>query len=151
MNTVENNVRRYGRVNTQWADRFYSDRFLNPSNAVCPLPPRLDNLGRDADTNSLRTKAGGCHSALDVVNIENQTRPLGVSSSYGNPYGILGHCEDDPEDGDIREAYALYQRLLRKGVIVPDITSLVSNLKRQTQWVNAGQKALYYKSMSGCL
>ena len=151
MNTVENNLKRYGRVNTQWTDRFYSDRFLNPSNVVCPTPNKLDNMGREVNANSLKNKVGGCHPALDIVNVENQTRPSGLNSPYANPYGIMGQCDDEPEDDDIRKAYELYHRLLRKGVIVPDITPLISNIKRQKQWVNAGQKALYYKSMAGCL
>jgi hypothetical protein len=63
-------------LDTAYADKIQSDRFFNPNNMVCPTWLGVDNLGREVCPDSFNTKSGGCNSALDRVNIENDvSRP----------------------------------------------------------------------------
>jgi hypothetical protein len=64
------------KVNTGYANRIESDRFLNPNNMVCPLWNGVDTAGRQACPDSFYTKRGGCNSAEDRVVVENNvSRP----------------------------------------------------------------------------
>lgn len=67
------------KVNTGWANRLQSDRFLNPSTTICPLWSEgnygVDTAGRTVCRDSYMTKSAGCNSALDRVTVENAQRP----------------------------------------------------------------------------
>ena len=64
------------KVNTAWANRVESDRFLNQQNMVCPLWNGQDSAGRKICSDSFNTKSAGCHSATDRVEVENNvSRP----------------------------------------------------------------------------
>lgn len=63
------------KVDTAYANKVESDRFLNPSNVVCPIWRGVDLTGREVCNNSFYTKAPGCNSANDRVCVENDLRP----------------------------------------------------------------------------
>ena len=63
------------KVNTGYADRNESDRFLNSNLAVCPIWNGVDSTGRQVCPDSFYTKRAGCNSALDRVEVENYQRP----------------------------------------------------------------------------
>ena len=83
------------KVNTAWADRVESDRFLNPDNMVCPIWNGVDTQGRQVCPDSFYTKRAGCNSASDRVDVENDvSRPqymeyitLSAGGIQGNIYG----------------------------------------------------------------
>jgi delta-aminolevulinic acid dehydratase/porphobilinogen synthase len=83
------------KVNTAWADRVESDRFLNPDNMVCPVWNGVDTQGRRVCADSFWTKNAGCNSASDRVDVENDvSRPqymeyitLSAGGIQGNIYG----------------------------------------------------------------
>ena len=76
-------------LDTANANRIRSDRFLNPSNMVCPSWNGYDNLGRRICKNSFSTVNPGCNSALERVNVENDiTRPQYLKYIGG------GNCSD---------------------------------------------------------
>jgi hypothetical protein len=143
MSYIEKTLKKYGRVNTGWADKFHSDRVLNPNEMICPVPLNTELLGRDADPNSRLTKAPGCNSALDRVNIENKQRSSLVNSASLDPRGILDgySCSTNIENNNNL-----------KTCHVPDDTIVNNNYKRrEEQWISLGEKVLYYKNLSGCL
>lgn len=85
------------KVNTDWANRVESDRFLNPNNMVCPIFNGMDSTGRQVCPDSFYTKRAGCNSATDRVVVENNvSRPqymeyitLSANGIKGNIYGNM--------------------------------------------------------------
>ena len=63
------------KVDTGWANKVESDRFLNPNNMVCPIWNGVDLTGRRVCPDSFYTKRAGCNSAEDRVVVENAQRP----------------------------------------------------------------------------
>lgn len=160
MNTdISTHVKKYGSVNTAWAERFQSDRFLNSNQMVCPVPNAVDFFGRNADPNSKMTKTAGCNSALDRVQIEDEQRPTAFSDNYLNPMGLQGYnCTTFEGEEQIyyeegQEGYKLLSDYIAfPGFVPPDTEIIKRNLKRrELQWIRLGQKDMYYKSLSGCL
>ena len=92
------------KVDTAYANKVESDRFLNPSLMVCPIWNGVDTTGRQACPDSFYTKRAGCNSAEDRVMVENSvSRPQymeyinlsanGIEGSiYGNtmPWNTVG-------------------------------------------------------------
>lgn len=88
------------KVDTGWANKIESDRFLNPDNMVCPIWNGIDTSGREVCPDSFVTKSAGCNSAEDRVVVENNvSRPqymeyitLSANGIKGNIYGnTLGY------------------------------------------------------------
>jgi hypothetical protein len=84
-------------MNTGWANRIQSDRFLNPDNMLCPIWNGMDTAGRQVCPDSFVTKRAGCNSALDRVAVENNLRPqyaeyinLSALGLQGPPMGVNG-------------------------------------------------------------
>ena len=83
------------KVDTAWANKVESDRFLNPNNMVCPVWNGVDITGREVCPDSWWTKRAGCNSASDRVVVENNvSRPqymeyitLSAGGIQGNIYG----------------------------------------------------------------
>ncbi len=83
------------KVETGWANKVESDRFLNPNNMVCPIWNGVDTAGRSVCPDSFYTKNAGCNSASDRVIVENNvSRPqymeyitLSSNGINGNIYG----------------------------------------------------------------
>ena len=79
------------KVDTAWADKVESDRFLNPNNMVCPLWNGLDTAGRPVCPDSFMTKRAGCNSAEDRVSVENSVvRPQYMEFINLNALGVDG-------------------------------------------------------------
>ena len=80
------------KVNTGWANRELSDRFLNPNNMMCPLWNGLDSAGRRVCPDSFVTKSRGCNSATDRVVVENNvSRPQYMEYITLNSAGVAGN------------------------------------------------------------
>lgn len=91
------------KVDTAYANKVQSDRFLSPSLMVCPVWNGVDTTGRQVCPDSFYTKNAGCNSAEDRVFVENNLRPQymeyinlsanGIDANiYGNsmPYNEVG-------------------------------------------------------------
>jgi hypothetical protein len=85
------------KVDTAYANKVESDRFLNPMNMVCPLWNGVDSAGRSVCPDSFVTKTAGCNSAEDRVMVENSQRPqyaeyinLSANGIDGAIYGANG-------------------------------------------------------------
>jgi len=84
------------KVDTAWASRLESDRFLNPSVMVCPAWTGVDTTGRPVCADSYFTKREGCNSAMDRVMVENGLRPQYIEYVNLDASGIRGGdgCSD---------------------------------------------------------
>lgn len=78
------------KIDTAYADKVYSDRFMNPANMVCPIWNGYDSTGRPVCPDSFMTKNPGCASALDRINVENTQRPQYVEYVNLSAGGISG-------------------------------------------------------------
>jgi hypothetical protein len=85
------------KVDTGWANKIESDRFLNKDNLVCPPWNGFDTTGRKISPDSFYTKSAGCNSASDRVYVENALRPqymeyinLSANGIDANIYGDGG-------------------------------------------------------------
>jgi len=78
------------KVDTASAARIESDRFLNPSMAVCPTWTGRDLSGRQVNADSFMTKTAGCASAEDRVMVENLLRPQYMEYINLDSEGIRG-------------------------------------------------------------
>jgi hypothetical protein len=147
MSSIEQNLHRYGRVETGWASRFSSDRFLNPGLMVCPPKTYYDSMGRPADHYSLITTTAGCNSATERVNVEDDQRPSSFTSASLSNIGMEGgySCDDLKA---ANEAMA-FQWRSAKGGQIPDDRALYSRAARDKQWNDISRKVRYYKYMSG--
>lgn len=84
------------KVDTAWATRIESDRFLNPNNMVCPVWNGMDTAGREVCQDSFNTKRGGCNSATDRVEVENNvSRPQYMEYITLSANGIAGDIYGD--------------------------------------------------------
>jgi len=94
------------KVDTAWASRIESDRFLNPNNMVCPVWNGMDTAGREVCQDSFQTKRGGCNSATDRVEVENNvSRPQYMEYITLSANGIAGNIYGNtPKDVYDREA-----------------------------------------------
>ena len=79
------------KVQTGWANRVESDRFLNPNLMMCPVWNGLDTAGRSSCPDSFYTKRGGCNSAVDRIMVENDvSRPQYIEYITLSEEGIKG-------------------------------------------------------------
>jgi hypothetical protein len=85
------------KVDTAYANKMESDRFLNPSNMICPNWNGMDTTGRMVCADSFNTKSAGCNSSSDRVMVENNLRPqymeyinLSTNGIDGSIYGNTG-------------------------------------------------------------
>ena len=79
------------KVETGWANKVESDRFLNPNLMSCPLWDGMDLTGRSVCPDSFYTKRAGCNSAEDRVVVENNvSRPQYMEYINLNANGIDG-------------------------------------------------------------
>jgi len=77
-------------VDTAWANRAQSDRFLNSNALMCPTWGGTDLVGRQVCPDSFNTKSAGCNSALDRVVVESHLRPQYMEYISLNAQGIQG-------------------------------------------------------------
>ena len=102
------------KVDTSWAGRVESDRFLNPSNMVCPVWNGVDTAGRSVCPDSFYTKREGCNSAEDRIMVENNvSRPqymeyvtLGAGGIKGNIYdNTMGHANSTLRNKELEQIH----------------------------------------------
>ncbi len=90
------------KVDTGYAARILSDRFLNPKNLVCPVWNGLDSAGRVVCPDSFYTKRAGCNSAEDRIGVENNQRPQYmqyISDSMNNSYNYNSKVPEGVKEG----------------------------------------------------
>ena len=79
------------KVDSGWANKSQSDRFLNPNNMVCPVWNGRDITGRQVSPDSFMTKRAGCNNASDRVVVENNvSRPQYMEYINLNAAGVDG-------------------------------------------------------------
>jgi hypothetical protein len=78
------------KVDTGWANKIQSDRFLNSNNMLCPPWSGFDTAGRPVCADSFYTKTPGCNSAGDRVTVENALRPQYIEYVNLDASGIQG-------------------------------------------------------------
>lgn len=78
------------KVDTAWANKLQSDRFLNPNMMVCPIWAGHDTSGRRICPDTYNTKTAGCNSAADRVIVENGLRPQYIEYINLDASGIRG-------------------------------------------------------------
>lgn len=84
------------KIDTAYAPKVFSDRFLNPANMVCPVWNGYDLAGRPVCPDSFMTKRAGCNSAEDRVFVENYQRPRYVEYVNLAAGGIDGEFYGQP-------------------------------------------------------
>ena len=89
MPSLESSIRTC-QVDTAWASRAQSDRFLNSNSLMCPTWTGRDLTGRNVCPDSFWTKSPGCNSSLDRVSVENHLRPSYYEYVTLNPQGVTG-------------------------------------------------------------
>src|SRR5574338_434008 len=87
--SLEKNVRTC-KVDTGWANKLESDRFLNSNTMLCPPWNGYDTSGRPVSWDSYYTKTPGCNSAGDRVIVENDLRPQYIEYVNLDASGIRG-------------------------------------------------------------
>jgi hypothetical protein len=90
------------KVETGWANKIQSDRFLNANNMVCANWNGSDTAGRPSCWAAYNTKSAGCNSALDRVSVENDLRPQYSDYINLDMQGIRGDsgCRGNPANPD---------------------------------------------------
>lgn len=83
------------RVDTGWANKLQSDRFLNSCQVVCPVWNGTDQYGRIVGPDSMMIETQGCRSALDRVDVENYLRPQYFELVNLDGYGVQGSIYSD--------------------------------------------------------
>lgn len=101
------------KVDTANAARLDTDRFLNPSEMVCPVWSGYDSTGRKVCPDSYLTKKAGCHSASDRVIVENDLRPKysqyvtldasGLEGTYDQHPSHKGCCDGKSHSDEANE------------------------------------------------
>jgi hypothetical protein len=86
--SLESSIRNC-KINTGWANRAESARFLDPAMMMCPLWNGLDTAGRPVCRDSFVTLRAGCNSATARTDVENALRPqyfsyIGLNASAKN-------------------------------------------------------------------
>jgi|Laugresu1bdmlbsd_1035121.scaffolds.fasta_scaffold39787_1 hypothetical protein len=154
-------------VNTGYADKLYSDRFLNPGNMVCPIWNGYDSTGRPVCADSFATKTQGCNSASDRVEVENYQRPqyveyvnltsAGIAGEFYNPLPEQKQAQRDMHDlNSITGNFGIQWRSAVKPNSSCGLYSYEQNMQNQAlqnrykQMEIIGYDTSYYKNLAGC-
>jgi hypothetical protein len=97
------------RIDSGWANKLASDRFLNPEQVVAPTWQGYDSAGRSACFDSFNTKTAGGNSPLDRVLVENYLRPNYAEQVTLSAGGISGAVYGAPQQ-NVKDA----QRVLKE-------------------------------------
>jgi hypothetical protein len=82
-------------VDTGYANKLQSDRFLNSCQVICPVWNGMDQYGRVASPDSYMIETAGCRSALDRVDVENYQRPQYFELVNLDGFGVQGNIYSD--------------------------------------------------------
>lgn len=88
------------KIDPGYADKVFSDRFLNPCNMMCPIWNGYDSAGRPACPDTYNTKRAGCNSAEDRIHVENYQRPQYMEYVNLSTGGIAGNFYGKPSCRD---------------------------------------------------
>jgi hypothetical protein len=83
------------RVDTSWANKLQSDRFLNSCQVVCPVWNGTDQYGRIVGPDSMMIESAGCRNPLDRVDVENYLRPQYFELVNLDGFGVAGSLYSD--------------------------------------------------------
>jgi len=120
------------KVDTAYANKMYSDRFLNPGNMVCPVWNGYDSAGRPVCPDSYNTKTAGCNSAEDRIFVENYQRPRYVEYINLSAGGIDGEFYGGSQCGMSGEPQTMTQWNEMKAVSdLRDINRVTGNFGYQ--------------------
>ncbi len=87
------------RVDSSWANKAHSERFLNSCDLACPAWNGLDAYGRTVCQDSFKlesTQNPGCITPMDRISIENEHRPQYSTYTSLNMYGVTGDLYSSP-------------------------------------------------------
>lgn len=144
------------KVDSGWASKIESDRFLNPDNMVCPMWNGLDTAGRRACPDSFMTKRAGCNSAEDRVMVENNvTRPQYMEYLNLNAAGIAADVYGPYKDTAAWKGSGCLNQFVKDSNAYHGQFGLVSDFSgnltdRESQQGNAahGSKTAYAQTMA---
>jgi len=155
------------KVDTAYANKVQSDRFLNPDNMVCPIFNGLDTSGRQVCPDSFMTKTAGCNSAEDRVVVENDLRPQYMEyinlSASGINADIYGNTVDWNAEGKASRELDAKNKITGnfggqfRATNYPscgyypynEAMAQEANANRQSQSLNEGFKSNQFKSAAG--
>ena len=78
------------RIDTGYAEKLFSDRYLNPHVNICPTWQGTDLTGRPACGSSFNNKTAGCNSPRERIEVENANRPQYIQYVNLDAAGIIG-------------------------------------------------------------
>ncbi len=163
------------KIDSGWATKLQSDRFLNPAQMLCPPWNGVDTSGRPACWDSYYTKTPGCNSAADRVLVENDLRPQYIEYVTLDAAGIRGGQQCKNPNMNVYNDTLCHSRVLSNipGVTgqygintgfsqnirancatcrqTPDMQAYQSNAMRQQAWAAASQKMQSYGKSAGNL
>jgi hypothetical protein len=82
------------KIDAGFANKIFSDRYLNPQNMVCPMWNGFDTVGRHVCSDSYDTKTSGCQSAMERITVENYQRPQYIEYINLSAGGIRGDINE---------------------------------------------------------
>ncbi len=83
------------RIDSGYAPKLQSERFLNSCQVICPVWNGLDQYGRMVAPDSMMIETAGCRSALDRVDVENYQRPQYFELVNLDGFGVQGNIYSD--------------------------------------------------------
>lgn len=141
--SLEKNMRTC-KAQPSWAERYASDRFLNPNNLLCPIWTNTDMYGRSSDANAFTAETAGCFSSLNRVDIENANRPTSFSSVTLGDYGLQGELKTCDPQSLQRPLGTMYTTKL-----LVDPLAYWNVQARENQFIQFANKIIERKYLSG--
>tara|TARA_B100000902_G_C27301327_1_gene912974 strand:+ start:91 stop:663 length:573 start_codon:yes stop_codon:yes gene_type:complete len=116
------------KVDTAWANKVESDRFLNPAEMMCPMWNGFDTAGRPVAPDSFMTKTAGCAYATDRVVVENNvSRPQYMEYVTLSANGIAQATPQAGQNGNV-ESYVNSLARTQQNAQLPNITGQFGNV-----------------------
>lgn len=145
--TMNCDLHHYGRVRTDNANRYQSERTFNDNVNICPSVKLNDLMGRGAIVNTLYTKAPGCNTALDRQCVENKLRSDLFSSVQLSAVGV--ETGGNTATVDAIQSLVAMEHMSAPQMNIPDRMAVYNQTLRNVQWDRLANKVQYYKAFSG--
>lgn len=131
------------------ADRFASQRVLDPNHMICLNWNQKDLLGRTVCADSFKNKVAGCHDPLDRVNVENALRPQYAEYITLDTAGF-NHSSTSMESFERQKAMKKAERFTTSGFGQQNSNHILQSCQaRNAQGVQEGFKASTNKKCGG--